>query len=94
MDDIWGWGAIVVVLLVPIVFGAVGIAARRRHRVGDTTAPSSAGLLGFDELFHPSAHNARVTWEAEQQIPAPAPTPGKGPGVIDGSGRIVIEVSE
>ena len=29
-----------------------------------------------------------------QQIPAPAPTPGKGPGVIDGSGRIVIEVSE
>ena len=51
MDDIWGWGAIVVVLLVPIVFGAVGIAARRRHRAGDTTAPSSAGLLGFDELF-------------------------------------------
>ncbi|MBZ4487680.1 hypothetical protein LQ938_02515 [Microbacterium sp. cx-55] len=83
-----------VVLAIPIVFGVVGIATRRRHRAGDAGAPSSAGLLGFDELFHPSAHNARIAWEAEQMIPVPAPTPDKGPGVIDGDNRIVIEISE
>lgn len=93
MDDFLGWGAIVVVLAIPIVFGMVGIATRRRHHAGDAAAPSSAGLLGFDELFHPSAHSARIAWEAEQEIPAPAPTPDRGPGVIEGGSRIVIEVS-
>lgn len=94
MSDFLGWGAIGIVLAIPIVFGVVGIATRRRHHAGDATAPSSAGLLGFDELFHPSAHNARIAWEAEREIPAPAPTPDKGPGVIEASGKIVIEVSE
>jgi hypothetical protein len=94
MSDFLGWGAIGIVLAIPIVFWVVGIATRRRHHAGDVTAPSSAGLLGFDELFHPSAHNARIAWEAEQEIPAPAPTPDKGPGVIEAGSRIVIEVSE
>lgn len=94
MDELFGWSAVAVVLSVPIVFGAVGISIRRPHHAGDATAPSSGGLLGFDELFHPSAHNARVAWEAEQQIPIPAPTPDKGPGVIEKGSRIVIEVVE
>lgn len=48
----------------------------------------------MDELFHPSAHNARLAWEQEQIIPAPAPTPDKGPGVIEEGTRIVIEVRD
>ncbi|MGP3536531.1 hypothetical protein ACTU3I_17180 [Microbacterium sp. RD1] len=44
-------------------------------------------------LFHPSAHDARLEWQARQELPAPIPTPGEGPllGLITG-GRIVIEV--
>lgn len=87
-----GWGAIAIILSVPAVFAAVAFSTRRRHRAGDHDAPSSAGLLGFDELFHPSAHNARIIWEAEQEIPVPAPTPDKGPGVIEAGARITIEV--
>lgn len=87
-----GWAAIATVLAVPIVFASVGYATRRRHRKGDAAAPSSGGLLGFDELFHPTAHDARIWWEAEQQIPVPAPTPDPGPGLIEAGNRITIEV--
>jgi hypothetical protein len=92
MDAVFGWGTIAIILSVPAVFDVVAFSARRRQRAGDHGAPSSAGLLGFDELFHPSAHNARIVWEAEQAIPAPAPTPDTGPGVIEAGGRITIEV--
>lgn len=92
MDDVFGWAAIATVMAVPVVFTAVAVGSRRRHRAGDGGAPSSGGLLGIDELFHPSAHNARMQWEAEQSIPVPAPTPDRGPGVIEGGARIVIEV--
>lgn len=92
MDDVLGWGTITIILGVPIVFAAVAYSSRRRQRRGDRDAPSSAGLFGFDELFHPSAHNARIIWEAEQEIPVPAPTPDKGPGVIEADARITIEV--
>jgi hypothetical protein len=42
-------------------------------------------------LFHPSAHDARLEWQTRQQLPAPVPTPGEGPGRIE-DGRIVIEL--
>lgn len=42
-------------------------------------------------LFHPSAQAARDEWQSKQELPAPAPTPGEGPGVIQG-GRIVIDL--
>ena len=88
-----GWGTILTVLAIPVVFAGVGFSTRRRQR-GDThSQPSSGGLLGFDELFHPSAHNARAVWEAEQEIPIPAPTLDRGPGVIEARRRIVLELS-
>lgn len=43
-------------------------------------------------LFHPSAHNARLEWQAKQELPAPIPTPGDGPDRIE-SGRIVIDLT-
>lgn len=94
MDDALGWLTVAVVLAVPAVFVGVAASARRRHRHGDGAAPSSGGLLGIDELFHPSAHNARMQWEAEQSIPIPSPTPDRGPGVIEGGARIVLEVDD
>ena len=47
-------------------------------------------LTDVAEPRRPSAAEAQAVWEAEQITPAPAPTPGDGPGVIDGN-RIVIE---
>ncbi|WEK12458.1 MAG: hypothetical protein P0Y48_08200 [Candidatus Microbacterium phytovorans] len=47
------------------------------------------GTFGFDEVWRPSAAEAHAAWDAEQILPAPAPVPGDGPGVIVG-GRIVI----
>lgn len=87
-----GWGTVVLILSVPVVFASVAYSMRRRHRSGDPSGPSSGGLLGFDELFHPSAHDARLIWEAAQEIPIPAPTPDKGPGVIEAGSRIVLVV--
>ncbi|TQJ32645.1 hypothetical protein [Microbacterium sp. SLBN-146] len=92
MGDVMGWATIVIVLAVPIVFAGVGLSTRFRQRSGDQSAPSSGGLMGIDELFHPSAHNARLVWDAEQVIPIPSPTPDKGPGVIEPGNRIVIDV--
>ncbi|GAA1845414.1 hypothetical protein ACFQZV_10005 [Microbacterium koreense] len=92
MSDVMGWGTILVVLAIPVVFACVGYALRRRSKADGVPQPSSGGLLGFDELFHPSAHSARIVWEAEQEITVPAPTPDKGPGVIEAHIRIVLEV--
>ncbi|RZU65070.1 hypothetical protein EV379_1390 [Microterricola gilva] len=55
--------------------------ARRRKSVG-------SGMLGVvDEVFRPQAHDAHLVWEAQQELPAPAPLPGDGPLA---SGRIRI----
>ncbi len=93
MKDVWGWATIAIVLSVPVVFAAVAYAVGRRQRRSGASAMSSGGLLGFDELFHPAAHDARIVWEAEQEIPVPAPTPDRGPGVIEAGGRITIEIA-
>jgi hypothetical protein len=93
MKDVWGWATIAIVLSVPVVFAAVAYAVGRRQRRPGASAMSSGGLLGFDELFHPTAHDARIVWEAEQEIPVPAPTPDRGPGVIEAGGRITIEIA-
>lgn len=87
-----GWGTIVTVLTIPVVFAWVGFSTRRRQRADAHSELSSGGLLGFDELFQPSAHSARIIWEAEQEIPVPAPTPDKGPGIIEARRHIVLEV--
>jgi hypothetical protein len=42
-------------------------------------------------LFHPSAADAQNAWRMRNELPAPVPTPGEGPGRIEG-GRIVIEL--
>lgn len=84
------WGFVTMLAAMPVYFLWFAFDTHRRRRRGDAPSPSSGGLLGIDEFFHPSAGNARAVWEAEQITPAPAPLPGDGPGVIDGN-RIVID---
>lgn len=94
MTDVLGWATVALVLGIPVVFVAVGVASLRHRDQADGSTPSSGGLLGVDELFHPAAHEARLAWETEQQIPVPAPTPDRGPGVIADGTSIVIEVRD
>lgn len=84
------WGFLAMLVALPISFLWIAWDSRRRSRRGEPVAHSSGGLLGLDVLYQPTAADARAVWEAEQITPAPAPTPGDGPGVIDGN-RIVIE---
>ena len=92
MGVISGW--VTIVLLVAGVIAVVAVALSVHHRKRNSaTRIATAGMLGMDDIFHPSASEARTVWEAEQELPIPAPTPDKGRGVIEASGRIVIEVS-
>jgi hypothetical protein len=58
VGDALSWGTIVTVLSVLFIFVLVAFSIRRRPASGNGGVPSSGGVLGFDELFHPSAHNA------------------------------------
>ena len=53
---------------------------------------SFAGVgAGFDAVWRPSAEDARADWEAQVEMPAPAPSPGDKGRMQDG--RIVIDVA-
>ena len=54
-------------------------------------APSSGIGAGFDVVWRPTADEARALWQAQVEMPAPAPTPGDKGRMRDG--RIVIDVS-
>ncbi|BDZ46501.1 hypothetical protein [Naasia aerilata] len=56
---------------------------RRRRRL------QSNALGPFDEIWHPTARDANLIWQAQTEAPAPAPLPGDGLGE---SGRITIRV--
>lgn len=90
------FGQVVMTGFVAVLFALPGYVlwfafdAYHRRRRGEAPAHSSGGIAAIDMIFQPTAEDARVVWEAEQITPAPAPTPGDGPGMIDGN-RIVIE---
>jgi len=83
-------GFVTLLFALPVYFLWFAYDSYRRRRRGEAPSHSSGGMAAIDMIFQPTAEDARVVWEAEQITPAPAPTPGDGPGVIDGN-RIVIE---
>ncbi|GAA1989380.1 hypothetical protein [Microbacterium pumilum] len=91
--DVIAWLVIIAVLTVALI--AVGLAPRlkrdnlRRQLEGGGGSFAAVGI-GFDAVWRPSAEDARATWEAQVELPAPAPTPGDK-GRLE-EGRIVIEV--
>jgi hypothetical protein len=84
------WGFVALICVLPLYFFWMAADTHARRRRGEHFAHSSGGLLGVDDIWRPTAAEAHAIWEAEQITPAPSPTPGDGPGVIEGN-RIVIE---
>ena len=82
-----------------VVLGAVALALAprlkrdnlRRQLEGGGGSFSGIGA-GFDVVWRPSAEEARADWEAQIELPAPAPTPGDKGHVDDG--RIVIDLAD
>ncbi len=62
----------------------------RRQLEGGGGSLSGIGA-GFDVVWRPTADEARALWQAQVEMPAPAPTPGDKGRMRDG--RIVIDVS-
>src|SRR5690606_4219240 len=52
--------------------GWIDLTSRRNGR----TASGSVLVGPIDEVFAPSRQEAQAAWEAQQELPAPAPTPG------------------
>jgi hypothetical protein len=91
--DAIGW--IITAVAAGIAVAAVALAPRLRRdnlrRQAEGGGGSFAGVgAGLDAVWRPSADEARAGWEAQVEMPAPAPTPGDKGRMEDG--RIVIEV--
>ncbi len=88
-----------VVLAVVVAVGLLGILLAPRwkrdnlRRQLDGGGGSLGGIGGgFDSVWRPSAEEAHTQWEAQVELPAPAPTPGDKGRVEDD--RIVIRVDD
>ena len=75
----------------------VTLAPRLLRRQLDRRLEGAGGSLsgvggGFDSVWRPSAEEAHAEWEAQIEMPAPAPTPGDK-GHLD-DGRITIDLDK
>jgi len=94
MDAI-GWLIVVAAIGIAVAGAALGPRLKRDNlrRQLEGGGGSFAGVgVGFDAVWRPSAEDARADWEAQVELPAPAPSPGDKGRMEDG--RIVIEVDE
>ena len=91
MDSV-GW----LVMAAALVATAAGVALAPRMKRDNLQRQldgggSFAGVgMGLDAVWRPSAEEARAGWEAQVELPAPAPSPGDKGRMQDG--RIVIDV--
>lgn len=86
------WILVAIILGVPAVIGWLAWRSAKRGPEASKTArrQGSAALgAGFDDVFHPSASDARQIWETEVELPAPAHLPGD-PGPDLDAGQITI----
>jgi hypothetical protein len=87
---------LVVGALVVLAFVALRLGPRlkrdnlRRQLEGGGGSLSGIGA-GFDVVWRPSAQEAIAQWEAQVEMPAPAPTPGDKGHMRNG--RIVIDLT-
>jgi hypothetical protein len=86
------FGGIVVVLVL------LGVLAQRKGWIdlsaknsGKGRAMGGAGMMAVDEVFHPTAYEARLDQDRQTSMPAPAPVAGDGDrDVYKGNVRIQL----
>ena len=90
--DVLAWLLLAVALAATVIFVACAPALKRdqRRRQLDGRGKSGGIGSGMDAVWRPSAEDAHADWEAQIELPAPAPTPGEGGRLEDG--RLVIVV--
>ncbi|MCU1439638.1 MAG: hypothetical protein JWP85_635 [Rhodoglobus sp.] len=85
-------GAVITCAVFAIVIGGLfGVAYYlQRHPEKRGASSRGSGMLtaSFDEIFHPSAPNARDDLDREKRLVVPAPAPDGDRGVADGRIRI------
>jgi hypothetical protein len=92
--DAIGW--VIMAGAVVLAVAAVALAPRlkrdnlRRQLEGGGGSFAGVGS-GMDAVWRPSADEARADWEAQVEMPAPAPSPGDKGRMQDG--RIVLDVT-
>ena len=95
MDE-FGWVVVAAVAATTVVLTALAPRFKRdqlRKQLDGTAGGSLAGVgSGFDSVWRPSAEEAHADWEAQVEMPAPAPSPGDK-GRIE-NGRLVIHVDD
>lgn len=97
LDAVLGWGAVMLVIVVPIVLGGAGVAVLLGSKPLERRYSSSGGGLaggfasGLEAAFAPSAHEAGIERDRQTRRTAPAPASGDPPWTIDGD-RIRIDV--
>lgn len=96
LDDVLGWGTIVLVVGTPVVLGVMGLATlyaskplEKKYIVGGGIGSGLAG--GLDAVFSPTAHEAAIERDRQIKRTAPAPAPGDPPWAID-EDRIRIDI--
>lgn len=94
--DLIGWLVLAAIALATIVIVSIAPRLKRlrlQKQLDGTAAGSLSGLgSGFDAVWRPSAEDAHADWEAQVEMPAPAPSPGDKGRVEDG--RLVIHVDD
>ncbi|MDY0909673.1 hypothetical protein [Microbacterium sp. CFBP9034] len=94
--DLIGMLALAVVAVVTVVLISLAPRFKRdqlRKQFEGNAGGSLAGIgSGFDSVWRPSAEEAHAGWEAQVELPAPAPTPGDKGRIEDG--RLVIRVDD
>lgn len=91
--DLVAWLALGGAVLAAIVLVALAPRMRRwnlRRQLEGGGGSLSGVAGGLDAVWRPSADEARADWEAQVEMPAPAPSPGDK-GLDDGP--LVIELS-
>ena len=94
--DVFGWVVVAMVAAITVALVALAPRLKRdqlRKQLDGTAGGSLAGVGGgFDAVWRPSAEEAHAAWEAQVELPAPAPTPGDKGRIEDG--RLVIRVDD
>jgi hypothetical protein len=91
MEMLWVGGAALVVAYLFAYPSWRRWEIKRDRRRNVRTVPVGGLVAPFDEVFHPTAYEANLVWDAQAALPVPAPdSDGTRPDLA--SGKITLSV--